>query len=140
MDDSTASGTSPIVAWRGDFTNAELNSLHADGFGHAVLDEDWWKRVNGHSLGWVCMRHSGRLTGFVNVAWDGGGHAFLLDTLVAADFRRKGLATMIVEEAARQARAAGCDWLHVDCEPHLRDFYLAHCGFRTTDAGIMALR
>jgi GNAT superfamily N-acetyltransferase len=53
-------------------------------------------------------------------------HAFLRDTLVASEFRRRGLATAIVEDAARQARAAGCDWLHVD--------------FRKTDAGIMALR
>ena len=96
--------------------------------------------MNSHSLGWVCLRHSGRLTGFVNVAWDGGSHAFLLDTLVAADFRRKGLATAIVEQAARHAREAGCEWLHVDFGPHLGDFYLVQCGFRKTDAGIMALR
>jgi hypothetical protein len=46
----------------------------------------------------------------------------------------------IVREAAERARAAGCEWLHVDCEPHLRGFYLEHCGFRKTDAGIIALR
>jgi len=131
---------SPILEWRGAFANAELNQLHAEGFGHAVLDEDWWGQVNSHSLGWVCARHAERLAGFVNVAWDGGGHAFLLDTLVAVEFRNKGLATAIVAEAARQARAAGCECLHVDFEPHLRDFYLEHCGFRKTDAGIMALR
>jgi len=120
--------------------HGELNRLHAECFGHAVLDEDWWGRVNSHSLGWVCLRHSGELAGFVNVAWDGGGHAFLLDTLVAADFRRKGQASAIVKEAVKQARAAGCEWLHVDFEPQLGDFYLAHCGFCKTDAGIMALR
>jgi GNAT superfamily N-acetyltransferase len=131
---------SPILEWRGAFANAELNQLHAEGFGHAVLDEDWWGQVNGHSLGWVCARYAGRLTGFVNVAWDGGGHAFLLDTLVAVEFRHRGLATAIVQEAAERTRAAGCEWLHVDFEPHLRDFYFGRCGFRKTDAGIMALR
>jgi GNAT superfamily N-acetyltransferase len=132
--------TGQSLEWRGAFTNAELNRLHAEGFGHAVLDEDWWGRVNSHSLGWVCARHTGRLIGFVNVAWDGGGHAFLLDTLMALEFRHRGLATAIVQKAAERTRAAGCDWLHVDFEPHLRDFYLVHCGFRKTDAGIMALR
>ena len=133
-------GQSAIVEWRGTFTNAELNQLHAEGFGHAILDEDWWGRVNSHCLGWVCLRHSGKLTGFVNVAWDGGGHAFLLDTLVAVKFRHRGFAAAIVQEAAERTRAAGCEWLHVDFEPHLRDFHWVHCGFRKTDAGIMALR
>jgi GNAT superfamily N-acetyltransferase len=140
MPDQTSPMTSPTLEWRGAFTNAELNLLHAEGFGHDIVDDDWWGRVNKHSLGWVCMRHSGKLTGFANIAWDGGDHAFLLDTLVAAEFRHRGLATAIVQEAARQAQAAGCEWLHVDFEPHLGDFYLRHCGFRQTDAGLIALR
>lgn len=26
--------------WRGDFDNAEVNALHAEGFGHRILDDD----------------------------------------------------------------------------------------------------
>ena len=52
---------------------------------HAVLDTDWRNRVERHSLGWVCAFEAAtRLIGFVNVAWDGGAHAFVVDTLVAA--------------------------------------------------------
>ena len=130
----------PTIEWRGAFANAELNLLHEEGFGPRSGDEDRWGRVNRHSLGWVCMRHSGRLTGFANVAWDGGVHAFLLDTLVATGFRRTGLATAMVREAIRQAQAAGCEWLHVDFEPHLRGFYLDRCGFSQTAAGLISLR
>lgn len=132
--------TEPCLEWRGTFENDELNVLHAECFGHDLLDIDWWSQVSRHSLGWVCLRLSGILVGFVNVAWDGGVHAFLLDTLVASTLRRRGYATMIVGEAVRQAKATGCEWLHVDFESHLRTFYFDACGFYPTDAGLIALR
>lgn len=37
--------------WRGAFTNSEVNELHAAGFHHPVLTDDWWGQVNRHSLG-----------------------------------------------------------------------------------------
>lgn len=80
-----------------------------------------------------------RLVGFVNVAWDGDVHAFILDTLVSADHRRQGIGAELVAVAAREARAARCEWLHVDFEPHLRDFYFKACGFTSTDAGLIPL-
>src|SRR6266496_3936143 len=83
--------------WRGTFGNTELNALHAEGFGHKVLEDDWWAQVNRHSLGWVCTREGRDLAGFVNVAWDGGVHAFLLDTLVAADRKSTRLNSSHVE-------------------------------------------
>lgn len=40
-----------------------------------------WEKVRLRSLGWRTARSSsGRVIGFVNVAWAGGDHAFLLDT------------------------------------------------------------
>lgn len=125
--------------WRGDFANPAVNALHAEAFGHPVQDVDWLTRVRRHSLGWVCARRSGELAGFVNVAWDGGAHAFLLDTMVGADVRRGGIGAELVAEAARGARAAGCAWLHVDFEERLKGFYFDACGFRTTNAGLIAL-
>ena len=77
-------------SWRGSFTNAELNALHAEGFGHRLLDDDWESQVRPAQPGWVCAREDSELVGFVNVAWDGGVHAFLLDTLVIARVRRRG--------------------------------------------------
>ena len=126
-------------SWRGSFTNAELNALHADGFGHRLLDDDWQGQVSRHSLGWVCARDGGDLAGFVNVAWDGGAHAFILDTMVAARMRRRGIGAGLVAAAAREARRAGCEWLHVDFEEHLRPFYLGGCGFTPSAAGLIAL-
>jgi GNAT superfamily N-acetyltransferase len=127
-------------SWRGAFTNAELNALHADGFGHRLLDDDWQVQVSRHSLGWVCAREDGQLAGFVNVAWDGGVHAFLLDTLVTARVRRRGVGTKLVAVASDGARAARCEWLHVDFEDHLRSFYFGSCGFSPTNAGLIALK
>jgi len=125
--------------WRGPFDNAALNALHAEGFGHRVLEDDWWAQVNRHSLGWVCARESGHLVGFVNVAWNGGEHAFILDTMVSAAAQHRGIGTRLVEVATQNARAAGCTWLHVDFEAELGPFYLDHCGFRPTAAGVIAL-
>jgi GNAT superfamily N-acetyltransferase len=125
--------------WREPFDNHEVGALHAAGFGYEPSGYDWWAQVSRHSLGWVCARDGGRLVGFVNVAWDGSGHAFILDTVVAADARRLGVGTGLVDEAVRRASAAGCQWLHVDFEEHLRDFYFDACGFRATDAGLIAL-
>ncbi len=78
--------------------------------------------------------------GFVNVAWDGGVHAFVLDAMVAQDVRDAGIGTELVATAVRNARAAECEWLHVDFEERLRPFYFDACGFRPTDAGLIALR
>jgi ribosomal protein S18 acetylase RimI-like enzyme len=80
------------------------------------------------------------LIGFVNVAWDGGDHAFLLDTTVRADHRRGGIGTELVRIAVRHAADAGCEWLEVDFEERLATFYLDACGFRPTQAGLIRLR
>ncbi|MET7493110.1 GNAT family N-acetyltransferase [Streptomyces sp900116325] len=125
--------------WRGDFDNASLDALHADGFGTPVARTDWRARLEDHSLGWVCAWEDGVLSGFVNVGWDGGAHAFILDTVVAVDRRSRGVGAALVAVAVKEARAAKCEWLHVDFEEHLRAFYFDACGFRETSAGLIAL-
>ena len=126
--------------WRGRFDNAELNALHAEAFGHRLRDEDWYGRVHAHSLGWVCARRKAELVGFVNVAWDGGPHAFILDPIVASHERGHGIGTQLVAVAALGARGGGCVWLHVDFDDHLQAFYLDACGFTPTAAGLIRLR
>ena len=126
--------------WRGEFDNREVNELHAAAFDHRVLDEDWNGQLIGHSLGWVCARDSATLVGFVNVAWDGGVHAFVLDTMVSAQAGRQGVGTELVRLAVAAARAAACEWLHVDFEDHLRAFYFDACGFTPTNAGLIRLQ
>jgi GNAT superfamily N-acetyltransferase len=125
--------------WRANFDNTEVNALHAEGFDHAPSTDDWWTQVNRHSLGWVCAREGGELVGFVNVAWDGAIHAFVLDPVVAARVQRRGGGSELIAVAVREARAAKCSWLHVDFEEHLRAFYFDACGFTPTNAGLIAL-
>ena len=128
--------------WRSDFENLEVNALHAEAFSHpAFRDDDWdWKsQLNQHSLGWVCARDGADLVGFVNVAWDGAVHAFVLDTMVATDARRRGVGAGLVALVVTEARRAGCEWLHVDFEDRLRPFYFDGCGFVPTNAGLIAL-
>jgi GNAT superfamily N-acetyltransferase len=125
--------------WRGAFTSDELNVLHAEGFEHDLLDWDWRDQVERHSLGWVIARDDEGLAGFDNVVWDGGSHAFVIDTLVATRARRRGIGVDLVRAAGREARAAGCEWLHVDFEDHLRAFSFDACGFTPTNAGLIEL-
>ncbi|MFD7663005.1 GNAT family N-acetyltransferase [Streptomyces sp. NPDC059788] len=125
--------------WRGDFDNAAVNALHAEGFDHPPLEIDWSGQLRRYSLGWVCAREDGRLVGFVNVAWDGGVHAFILDTVVNRQHRGSGIGTALVATAVREARAAKCEWLHVDFDDDLKRFYFDACGFRPTDAGLIQL-
>jgi GNAT superfamily N-acetyltransferase len=135
--------------WRGSFDSREVSALHAEAFGgqggsggagdQGACPQDWRAQVERHSLGWVCARDGGDLAGFVNVAWDGGAHAFILDTMVAARIRRRGIGAGLVALAIQEARRAGCEWLHVDFEEHLRPFYLGGCGFTPSAAGLIAL-
>jgi GNAT superfamily N-acetyltransferase len=74
------------------------------------------------------------------VAWDGGVHAFVIDTVVEQAQRHHGVGRGLVQVAERESRAAGCEWLHVDFEEELHDFYFGACGFTSTPAGLIALR
>ncbi len=125
--------------WRADATDAELVALVEAHGGHS--EPGWWDQIRPHSLGWVTARLAdGALIGFVNVASDGGDHAFLIDTKVASSHQRQGIATALVAEAVRQARAAGCEWIHVDFVENLAPFYFGACGFRPTPAGLIHLK
>jgi GNAT superfamily N-acetyltransferase len=129
------------IEWRGAFDNRAPNELHAEAFEHRVFDDDWAAQVQGHSLGWVCAwDDDGELVGFVNVPWDGALHAFVIDTIVSPASGRQGLGTAMVKLAADQARAAGCDWLHVDFDDHLKRFYYDACGFAPTNGGLINLK
>ena len=127
-----------VYSWRDPIFGDEMGDLVASHGGRS--EPGWWDQVRPHSLGWVTARtRDGVLVGFVNVAWDGGDHAFLLDTKTRGEWQRRGLGTELVGRAARHAKAAGCEWLHVDFEPHLRAFYFDSCGFRPTEAGLIHL-
>jgi GNAT superfamily N-acetyltransferase len=128
--------------WRGDFTNQEVNLLHAEAFDTRVFGEsewNWVQLVHRHSLGWVVARDGTSLVGFVNVLWDGLVHAWLQDTMVAVAARGRGIGSGLVDHARRGAKAAGCEYLHVDFEDHLAAFYFGTCGFRPTSAGLLEL-
>ncbi|WP_053206385.1 GNAT family N-acetyltransferase [Jiangella muralis] len=126
--------------WRGPFTNLEVNALHADAFDHRPFDDDWQAQLDRHSLGWVTARASGDLVGFVNVVWDGLLHAFIQDTAVAGRAQRQGIGVRLIAMARENAQAAGCEWLHVDFDDHLRAFYFDACGFTPTNAGLIQLK
>jgi GNAT superfamily N-acetyltransferase len=114
----------------------ELDELFAVAWSeHTPRD---WDLVLKHSLVYLCAYWERRLVGFVNVAWDGGIHGFILDTTVHPELRRRGIGRGLVLRAAADARDRNVEWLHVDFEPHLRSFYDG-CGFKATEAGLLHL-
>lgn len=122
--------TSPVVS------NDKLNELFA-----AVWEEHTFEDINSvlkHSLAYICAYHLKKLVGFVNLAWDGGVHAFILDTAVHRDYRRRGIGIQLVKEAVNTAEENNIKWIHVDFEPHLQEFY-DKCGFRHTNAGVIKI-
>lgn len=117
-------------------TNDELNALFA-----AAWPEHAWrdfKPVLKRSLAFVCAYRGERLIGFVNLAGDGGGHAFILDTTVQPEFRRRGIGRELVRRAVAEAEGHGVEWVHVDFELQLQGFYEG-CGFAGTAAGLLRL-
>ena len=118
-------------------TNDELNALFA-----AAWPEHTWRDFNlvlSRSLAFVCAYDGDCLIGFVNLAWDGGYHAFILDTTVHPELRRRGIGRELVRRALAEARSHGVEWVHVDFESHLQSFY-EHSGFVNTAAGLVRLR
>jgi hypothetical protein len=53
--------------------------------------------------------------------------------------RHQGIGTRLVGVGRDGAQAAGCEWLHVDFDDELKDFYLNACGFTPTSAGLLRL-
>jgi ribosomal protein S18 acetylase RimI-like enzyme len=117
-----------------------LSTLHALAFDYSVEVQPWAARLERHALTWVGAFSNDELVGFVQVCWDGGAHAFVLDTAVDPSYGRRGIGKELVRHAAEESKAAGCEWLHVDYEPHLADFYVKACGFSPTEAALLKLR
>ena len=127
-----------VYGWRAPIADDELFALTESHGGSP--QRGWWDRIRPHSLGWVTARDPERVAiGFVNVAWDGGDHAFLLDPKVRPDRQRHGIGTELVRVATMEAKRAGCEWLHVDFEGDLAPYYFGACGFRSTPAGLIHL-
>jgi GNAT superfamily N-acetyltransferase len=128
-----------VLEWRGPLTDDEMVELVASYGGTPV--PGWWDRIRPHSLGWVTARtHDGIAVGFVNVVGDGCDHAFLIDTKTRGDLQRRGIGARVVQFAADHAKAAGCEWLHVDFDDNLSPFYFDACGFEPTAAGLIKLK
>ena len=74
--------------------NRDLNELFS--LAWATPDESDWKQILSHSLTYICAYIDDKLVGFVNVAWDGGVHGFILDVMVNPDYQRRGIGTELL--------------------------------------------
>lgn len=116
-----------------------LNALIGAAWNGLEVEEGIVRRLEKHSLAYLCAFEETKLVGFVNIAWDGNVHGFILDTTVHPEYQRRGVGTKLVEEAAAIAKDRGLEWLHVDYEEGLEPFYRA-CGFSPTKAGLIHLK
>ena len=96
--------------------DAELSALHHRAFSPdqpepGAATRPWADRLERHSLTWVGAFSAGRLVGFVHAVWDGGTHAFILDTMVDPGFQRLGigrdLVAAVTDESFKGRRRLG---------------------------------
>lgn len=140
MNAEQAGASSVLYRLSPPIENAALNDLFGAAWAaHTVRD---FAPILQRSLAYVCAytaRQPGEtLIGFVNLAWDGGIHAFLLDTTVHPRWQQRGIGSALVQRAIAAAKERGIQWIHVDYEVHLALFYES-CGFRPTLAGLLWL-
>ena len=122
--------------YRPNVSDASLNELFFSSWQHH--EERKFSGVLERSLTYICAFDGSLLIGFVNVAWDGGTHGFILDTTVRRDYQRRGIGTELLRLAAKEAAKHGVEWLHCDFEPQWEKFY-RNCGYRRTEGGILNL-
>jgi ribosomal protein S18 acetylase RimI-like enzyme len=129
----TVSGVDgPRYELRGELEMSELQRLFRlawDGHGKPQYEE-----VLRRSFTWVAATAADQLVGFVNVAWDGGVHFFLLDTTVHPDYQRRRIGSTLVRMALDACRGHG-EWMHVDSDRELMERLYLPAGFVSTDAG-----
>jgi GNAT superfamily N-acetyltransferase len=119
-----------------DLSDAVLNDLFSASWtSHTVRA---FGPILQRSLTYLGAYQDSELVGFVNVAWDGGDHAFLLDPTVLPSCRRRGIGLALVAAAVKATAASGAEWLHVDYDAALDPFY-RRAGFRPTHAGLIHL-
>ena len=117
-------------------TSNELNQLFDSAWpNHKERD---FEPILSQSLAYVTAFDQTKLIGFVNIAWDGGVHGFILDTTVHGDYQRQGIGLMLLDAAKQVAQEQKLEWLHVDFEPEYESFY-QKAGFEPTGAGLLRL-
>jgi ribosomal protein S18 acetylase RimI-like enzyme len=137
FSDPTPSMTPTVrYARREDLDLRRLDALFVAAWGSP---KPGYARVLARSFTWVTASSGEKLVGFVNIAWDGDSHFFLLDTTVHPGWQRKGIGRRLVEEAIEACRGRG-EWLHVDAPKDLMDRLYRRCGFELTPAGLVNLK
>lgn len=114
----------------------ELQALFASAWGGN--GKPHYDRVLDRAFTWITARDAGRLVGFVNVAWDGGVHFFLLDTTVDPGYQRRGVGFQLVRTAIASCRGSG-EWMLVDSDQQLMDRLYFPAGFESASAGVVGL-
>ena len=117
--------------------NTAVDSLYAAAWPNHTSPWDFAPELV-HLLAFVGAYLDDELVGCVKLAWDGAVHAFLLEPTVHPRLRHRRIGRTLVQHAVDVARKAGLQWVHVDYEPHLANFYRA-CGFEPTAAGLIRL-
>jgi hypothetical protein len=133
----------------GDIEDSALTDLHARAFGNEPgTVQSWSERLDRYSVSWVCAFDGTAIIGFVHACWDGGSHAFLLDTVVHPDYRAAALDRSLSKPSSLRSHplaVIGCmsttnlTWTsstsHAASAPPLRDSCRSAVGDQLSDYG-----
>lgn len=59
--------------------------------------------------------------------------------MVSPDTRHQGIGLRLIDVAREAAKQAGWEWVHVDLDDDLRQFYIDAAGFTPTNGGLINL-
>lgn len=89
-----------------------VTDVHRLAFGSSVTAvHPWVHQLEHHSLAWVGAFAGSTLVGFANVCWDGGSHAFVLDSAVRSDHQRHEIGRGPVLTAPTDAGLLDLTWI-----------------------------
>lgn len=110
---------------------------------------EWWSKGRSLSDVTTMLEHSGVVVGyaelngtlvaFARALTDGLYRAFLLDVIVAPDYRHQGVGARLMKEIIAHPVLAKVESIVLFCRPELIEFY-RRCGFATSDTGIVSMR
>ena len=136
MASNSESGRHTEILISPDFDNDELTNLFNESWPEGTLRD--FSITHQHSLAYLIASEDKKIIGYLNIPHDGAYHAFIVDLTVHPNFRRRGVALLLLDHAVTVCRNKKYHWAHLDFKEELSPLY-EKAGFQLSTAGLLNL-